>query len=206
MAAIDPAADVVGIYERYAGVWLRTRGEGGFTERVWLDRFIAQLPQGTTSILDVGCGGGAPIAAYFAEQGYAVTGVDSSPSLLAAFRARLPGHTAINADMRALDLGKRFDGLIAWHSFFHLTFDDQRVMFANFTRHAAPGAVLMFTSGDRHSEAIARMGADPLYHASLAPEEYRALLAQNGFDVLDFRSADQDAGGSAIWLCKAWEA
>ncbi len=153
---------------------MRTRGDGGFTERVWLDRFIAQLPQGASSILDIGCGGGAPIAAYVTEQGFAVTGIDSSPSLLAAFRARLPGHAAIEADMRALDLGKTFDGLIAWHSFFHLTFDEQRTMFATFARHAAPGAILMFTSGDRHGEAIARMGADPLFHASLAPDEYRA--------------------------------
>ncbi len=73
---------------------------------------------------------------------------------------------------------------MAWDSFFHLGFDDQRRMFAVFRAHAAPGAPLLFTSGPRHGEAIGRFRGEPLYHASLAPDEYRALLAANGFAVV----------------------
>lgn len=57
-------------------------------------------------------------------------------------------------DMRQLDLATKFDGLLAWDSFFHLARDDQRRMFTLFRRHARPQAALMFTSGPADGVAI----------------------------------------------------
>jgi hypothetical protein len=37
--------------------------------------------------------------------------------------------------MRQLALGRPFDGIVAWDSFFHLGHDDQRRMFAIFADH-----------------------------------------------------------------------
>ena len=102
--------------------------------------------------------------------------------------------------MRKLALQRRFGGIIAWDSFFHLTHDDQRNMFPVFAAHAAPGAPLMFTSGPSHGEAIGELRGEALYHASLDPDEYRALLAANDFDVVDQKSSDPDCGGHTIWL------
>lgn len=51
-------------------------------------------------MLDIGCGAGEPIAKYVSERGYAVTGVDSSPAMIAKFRARLSGQHALVSDMR----------------------------------------------------------------------------------------------------------
>ena len=117
-------------------------------ERAWLDRFLALLPAGG-AMLDLGCGSGEPIARYFIAAGYAVTGVDSSPAMIALCRSRFPGQNWIVGDMRTLALGRRFDGILAWDSYFHLRQDDQRRMFAVFGAHAGPKAALMFTSGPR---------------------------------------------------------
>ncbi len=57
-------------------------------------------------------------------------------------------------------------------------------MFPIFRRHAAPKTVFMFTSGTSHGEAIGTLYGAPLYHASLAPEEYRRLLEAAGFHVV----------------------
>ena len=38
---------------------------------------------------------------------------------------------------------------------------------------------------DQHGVSIGTMEAEPLYHASLDPEEYRDLLASNGFEVVN---------------------
>jgi hypothetical protein len=105
--------------------------------------------------------------------------------------------------MRTLSLGSTFDGLLAWDSFFHLSPDDQRAMFPVFRRHAAPGAALMFTSGPSHGEAIGSYHGEPLYHASLAAEEYRALLQNNGFRVEAHAVEDPHCGGHTIWLTRA---
>jgi hypothetical protein len=58
-------------------------------------------------------------------------------------------------------------------------------------------------AGDRHGEAIGEYRGDPLYSASLGPGEYRSLLDQAGFDVVDHALRDDSAGGRTIWLCRA---
>ena len=195
-----PADRIVDLYQTHAADWDRARGKTLF-ERPWLDRFAAGLPL-EAKILDIGCGSGQPIAAHFIASGFSVTGVDSASSMIGLCRARFPSHEWFVADMRRLTLGRRFDGLIAWDSFFHLTFEDQRRMFPIFSEHAAPGAMLMFTSGPWHGEAIGTFEGEPLYHASLDPGEYRALLGDNGFVVVDHVAEDPACGGHTIWLCR----
>jgi hypothetical protein len=50
---------------------------------------------------------------------------------------------------------------------------------------ATPDSALLFTSGPSRSEAVGTLRGEPLYHASLDPEEYESLLAENGFVVRD---------------------
>lgn len=192
--------DIAGIYERKAREYDAVRSRALF-ERNWLERFAALLPE-TASVLDLGCGHAEPIAAWLIDQGCSVTGVDTAPSLLALCRQRFPDHHWIESDMRHVALGQQFNGIVAWDSFFHLGFDDQRAMFEVFRAHAAPGAALMFTSGPAHGEATGDHAGEALYHASLAPEEYRALLAANGFDVVGFKANDADCAGHTVWLAQ----
>ncbi|WP_137126374.1 class I SAM-dependent methyltransferase [Roseomonas sp. HF4] len=198
---MDPAAGVIGLYRRHGLAWAADRGTAPGAEAAWLERFMALLRPGGT-VLDIGCGSGAPIAATLVAAGFAVTGLDSSPPLLALARGRLPGASWIEGDMRRMALGARFDGLLAWDSFFHLGHDDQRAMFGRFAAHAAPGAALMFTSGPAHGVAIGRYGGEALFHASLDAAEYRALLSTAGFAVLDHKAEDPAAGGHTVWLAR----
>lgn len=196
------AARIIGLYQRKALQWARNRERQGMPiEQPWLDRFRTLLPPAAT-VLDLGCGSAEPIARYLIENGDRVTGVDTSPDLIELGRTRFPGHEWILADMRELALGRRFNGLIAWDSFFHLCPDDQRQMFPIFRQHAAPEAALMFTSGPAHGEAIGSFEGEPLYHASLDPAEYRSLLDENGFRVVSHVVEDPDCGRHTIWLAQ----
>lgn len=190
--------DVVALYERNADAYDRERTRS-LQEREWLDRFLSRVTPGGT-VLDVGCGMGEPIARYIIESGVRVWGVDASPSMIERCRARFPQSEWIVADMRGLDLGRRFDGIIAWDSFFHLGIDDQRHMFARFAAHIHDGAPLMFTSGTEEGEAIGSYQEQPLYHASLDAAEYERLLAANGFIVREFRADDPGCGNHTVWL------
>ncbi|MGE7471075.1 class I SAM-dependent DNA methyltransferase [Bosea sp. NPDC003192] len=191
---------IVSLYARHAAAYDRQRGRK-LMEARWLDRFLALLPA-RPSVLDIGCGMGEPIARHLIEQGCAVTGIDSSAPLIALCRERFPQQDWRVADMRELALGRCFDGLIAWDSFFHLTPVAQRRMFPLFREHAADGAVLLFTSGPAHGEAIGSFEGEPLYHGSLDPAEYRALLAENGFAVAVHLVEDPDCGGHTVWLAR----
>lgn len=197
------AERIIEIYERHADAWVDARlREGRFYERGWLDRFCALVSPGGP-VLDMGCGAGEPIARYVSEHGHAVTGVDSSPAMIARFRARLPGEQALVADMRALSLGRLFQGILAWDSFFHLCHEDQRRMFPVFRMHAAPGAALMFTSGPAYGEAMGHLEGEPLYHASLDAAEYRTLLDDAGFGIVATLAEDQTCGGRTVWLAQS---
>lgn len=197
----EHAAQITGLYQRHALAFDKARGKSLF-ERPWLERFRALLAPGAT-ILDIGCGSGEPIARHFIEAGHAVTGIDASPALIGLCRERFPAQDWHVADMRGLALlGRRFGGLIAWDSFFHLTPEDQRGMFAVFSGHAAPGAALIFTSGPAEGEAIGDFEGEPLYHGSLGPDEYRMRLAASEFEVVAHVTEDPDCGGRTIWLAK----
>ncbi|MGE4047958.1 MAG: class I SAM-dependent methyltransferase, partial [Acetobacteraceae bacterium] len=184
------AERIIPLYDSYAAEWDLTRSRH-LSERAWLDRFCALLPAGG-SVLDLGCGMAEPIARHLIEAGYRVTGVDASPAMIALCRQRFPDQDWIVADMRGLALGRRFDGILAWDSFFHLRATDQERMFPIFRTHAAAGAALLFTSGPDRGEAIGCWQGQPLYHASLAPDDYRALLVANGFSVVRMISNDPD--------------
>ena len=191
---------IVDLYQRHAQAWAQARDEVLF-ETAWLDRFLALVPA-QASILDIGCGSGQPIARHCIDKGFTVTGIDSAPAMIDMCRAHAPEQTWIVADMRTLDLDRAFAGVLAWDSFFHLSWDDQRRMFPIFRKHAAPGAPLMFTSGPSHGEAIGRWQGEPLYHASLSEDEYRALLDANGFDVVSHVVEDPQCGRHTVWLAR----
>jgi SAM-dependent methyltransferase len=198
----DEAKQIVELYQRYAAAWAADRAALPWTDKPWHDRFVAALPPGG-SVLDVGCGSGAPIARDLVARGFRVTGIDSAPHMIAMCRERLPTQTWHVADMRTLRLKERFDGILAWDSYFHLNHDDQRRMFAVFAQHAAPAAVLMFNTGPAHGEALGSYGGEPVYHASLAPAEYRALLDGAGFDLVTHIANDAQSGSRTGWLARS---
>ena len=193
---------IIELYERHAQAWDADRGSDLVVERVWLDRFLGLLPPGA-SVLDLGCGSGQPIARHLIARQCHVLGVDSSATLIALCRQRFPEHDWLLADMRMLSLNRSFQGILAWDSFFHLSPEHQRRMFAIFRAHAGAGTALLFTSGPRHGEAIGSYQGERLYHASLAPEEYRSLLSAHGFDLVSHQAEDPLCGLHTVWLARA---
>lgn len=203
MTSQSSPADILPTYEREALEFQAKRNKSLF-EKSSLDRMLGITPrnQATRTLLDLGCGPGAPIATYLAERGLAITGVDGAANMVKLFAATLPNAQAVHADMRTLDLGQTFDAILAWNSFFHLSQSDQRAMFPIFAAHAAPNASLMFTSGTSDGEAWGVAVAEQVYHASLDPDEYRDLLKTNGFKFLSFRPDDPQCNGHSIWLAR----
>ena len=189
---------IIDLYERRARDYDRDRTRS-LREKAWLDSFLQHVqPSGV--ILDLGCGMGEPIARYLLDQGRRVVGIDSSPTLIQLCQTRFPQAEWLVADMRSLELDRRFDGIVAWDSFFHLAMEDQRSMFARFAAHARTGAPLLFTSGTAEGEAIGSYHGEPLYHASLSPEEYRRLLTTAGFVERAHKADDHDCGEHTVWL------
>lgn len=197
---LELAQNIIEIYKKHARAWTELRGNFLY-EKAWLDHFLALIPQ-HSEILDLGCGSGKPIADYLIQHDHKITGVDSSDVMIEMAQQHFPEQHWLQADMRTVEFEQKFNAILAWDSFFHLTPDDQRQMFRQFARFAQQGTVLMFSSGPSHGEAIGDLFGDALYHASLAPEEYRALLKQSGFKVIKMVAEDVECTGHTVWLAQ----
>jgi len=198
MAAL--ARTTQAVYERQAARFDAERPKV-LIERGWLDRFLDLVPT-AGHILDVGCGAGEPVARYLMERDRRVSGLDASSAMLALVRARFPDAVWHRGDMRSFELAERFDGIVAWDSFFHLTRDEQRSVLPRLTRHLAPGGALLLTVGPAEGEVTGHVGGELVYHASLSPEEYREILAAQDLGVVDFVTEDPECDGHTVLLAR----
>lgn len=174
---------------------------GPLMEVEYLEAMAARLPHGS-ELLDLGCGTGEPLAAWFIGRGHHVTGVDGSPRMIELCRQRFPQMTWKVGLIQEVDVGRTFDGIIAWDSTFHLGAADQRTLFPKYGRWLRPGGLLLFTSGPAEGEAAGTMQDLPFTYASLSAEEYRRLLGENGFSVLLHRIEDPNCGNHTVWLAQ----
>ncbi|WP_428559059.1 MAG: class I SAM-dependent DNA methyltransferase [Solidesulfovibrio sp. DCME] len=197
--------DTDGVIAGYARIadWFLARRHAGEPpmERPYLEAVLAGVPAGGT-VLDLGCGGGEPMAGFFCRHGRRVVGLDAAWPMLAAGRRRFPDMALVAADMRRLPFRGRFEAVVAWDSFFHLPYEDQRGMFPVFGELVAPGGLLLFTTGPAHGRSDGVMDGVRFAHYSLSAEEYGALLGRFGFTVALHRVEDTACGGHTVWLAR----
>ncbi|MEM9247634.1 MAG: class I SAM-dependent methyltransferase [Pseudomonadota bacterium] len=201
MTDIDATPDSTrDVYEKNASEFDAQRSRALFEAR-WLARFTRCLTPGGR-VLDLGCGTGDPIARWFRTEGFGVTGLDFSPAMLEIARARFPAGDWREGDMRVLDLGEAFDGIIAWDSFFHLTPEEQRACIARISNHLVPGGSALLTVGPEAGEVTGRVGGTAVYHASLSPAAYAACLEANGLRLTGFLAEDPETERHTVLMAR----
>lgn len=191
--------DILPTYRRKAARYAVIRNTSLF-ERPMLDALDRAAPG--RDLLDLGCGTGRPLAQDLRRCGFRITGVDGAAEMLAHYRRNVPGAGRVHRDMRGLALGRCFDAVLAWDSFFHLDPVAQSRMFPVFAAHTRPGGVLVFSSGPARDEAYGAVDGAPVYHASHDPLCYRSMLTRAGFRVLRFRPNDPALNRHSWWLCR----
>ena len=170
-------------------------------EKFYLN-FIQKYLKPKSKILDVGCGTGEPIAQFLITEGYDVTGIDASSKMIDLCKQRFPKNKWILADMRTLALKEKFNAVIAWHSFFHLPHDDQRLTLKLLASYVDQNGLLIFTSGPEYDEVWSDNAGHDLYHASLSTEEYEQILIDNNFKVLAHKIRDPECGDATVWVAQ----
>ena len=164
-------------------------------------RFVADLatgvvdllsPQPGESILDLGCGDGA-LTEQLAATGATVTGVDASPTMVAAARQRnliIDHHSATDLPYR-----NQFDAVFSNAALHWITAATQPAVLASVYRSLKPGGRFVAEMGGQGNIAAIRIalqstlalfGIDAETAAASffpSPAVYRRLLEQAGFTV-----------------------
>ena len=191
------ADHVVAAYNRIAGAWREARvaGSAPFRERPLLDRLVLPLPPGA-QILDVGCGPGEPIAAYLAQRGFQVVGLDGSDRMLELARRAVPTAAFLLGDMRTADPGGRFDALVAWDSVFHIPRTEHRAVFARFHSWLRPrGRLLVSLGGSGEMDFTSQMHGETFFYSGHEPTEALRIVASVGFQIEHWEEDDPSSRG-----------
>jgi SAM-dependent methyltransferase len=127
-------------------------GKDYASESAALHELIQSRRAGAASLLDVACGTGAHLEHL--RDRYDVAGVDLSAPMLEHARARLPGVTLVEGDMRTFDLGRPFDAITCLFSAIAYMHDATALddALANFARHLAPRGVVIIDGWIRSGE------------------------------------------------------
>jgi SAM-dependent methyltransferase len=166
-------------YEKIASIYIAGRGQNvtGIGAAV-VAEWSKVLPTGAT-ILDLGCGTGVPITKTLIERGLNVYGVDASPSMIAAFRARFPEIPVQCAAVEDSEFFQRsFDAVVAWGLFFLLDADTQRRLIKKIAAVLPSGGRLLFTAPEQSCTWTDVMTDLP--SISLGHDEYRNALESEG--------------------------
>lgn len=134
-------------------------------------------------VLDIACGDGV-LAELLAGHARSITGVDVSPTLIAAARERLkpwPRVTLLEADMHALPLdAARFDHVFLMHALAY-TRRPQDVL-REAARVLRPGGRLIVAALNAHAHKATMQAYDHL-NLGITPAALRRLLEQAGLEV-----------------------
>lgn len=190
MAGRDISTDFAGfhartkdIYNEHAAGYDACRSKVLF-EQPWLDRFLEKLPA-NANVLDLGCGTGDPVDRYLLSNGCRITGLDCAAAMIDLARTNFPTGRWQQGDMRTLDLGKPFDGVLSWNGFFHLSRQEQTDAIPRIANHVSEGGALMLTTGHKDGEVTGTVEGATVYHSSLSIDAYHDLLRKTGFQTIE---------------------
>ena len=138
-------------------------------------------------VLDIGCGTGFPVAKYFSDGGFRVTGMDVSEKMIEKANAqRLENAEFFVCDFMKFDASCKYGAAIAFDSLWHIPFVAQEKIYQKVSKLLECGGYFLFTHGRRESEMWGEMFGEKFYYSALGGEKLRRLLIDGGFDIIRY--------------------
>jgi SAM-dependent methyltransferase len=147
---------------------------------------LNMLPKGAT-ILDFGCGTGAPITEYIAQHPhqFRLFAMDSSQEMVSIFRQNVPSVPVQHASILDFDFfSEQFDAVISWGVMFHLLEAEQQRAIQQVAAALRSGGYFLFTSGKEAEMHSGTMYNVEFTYYSLGSEKYSEVLSQQGMTVV----------------------
>jgi 2-polyprenyl-3-methyl-5-hydroxy-6-metoxy-1,4-benzoquinol methylase len=135
-----------------------------------------------TSVLDLGCGSGVPVSQTLIDEGFIVSAIDASPTLVATFRSRFPD-VDIACEQAEISrfFGKTYDAVIAIGLMFLLSEVAQKTLILNVGSALNIGGRFLFTSPSQSCTWNDLMTSRQ--SRSLGAAAYRAELLDSGLTL-----------------------
>lgn len=171
-------------YNAIAEQWEHHRVQLSPLEAQVLPILIEGLAPNST-LLDLGCGTGQPVAAFFAGMGFRIVGIDQSPAMLELAKRRLPAHEWLLGALEDFPATSNVGAVIAWDSLFHVPRDRHAGIFGR-VRETLPvgGRFALTVGGSEHPAFTDVMFGRTFFYDSFPPAQVVTLLEAAGFRVV----------------------
>jgi len=185
-------------YDEMAADYLRW-SSGSPVRLHWLDVILAAVPP-QSSLLDLGCGAGIPVAQHMARAGHKVIGIDGSARQIALARRNVPQGTFMTADMTTVEFAPgSFDAVTAFYSITHVPREEHLRLMKKIRGWLKPEGLFLASlgSGDSPGWTGEWLGTT-MYFSHFDAATNRTLLAEAGFHVEKAEIMGEDEDGRMI--------
>ena len=176
------------IYNDFAKTYEENRGFFDISEI--LNLFYSQLAQDNGGLLDLGCGAGEPVARYFVDRGWSVTGVDFSERMLELATGYVPAMKTLHADITKVEFeANQFNAITASYSLFHVPANEHVQLFEKIHQWLRPEGKALFTyatqeyTGSEEFDGYKTFMEQSLFYSHKTPDALYADLEQIGFNI-----------------------
>lgn len=168
-------------YNQVAHRYQRDRSQ--LSSHNYLMAFLKLLPS-KSSVLDIGCGSGTPIAGEVLKKGHLLTGIDISQTQVAHAKQKYPQGAFLLGDIAKLQAHQyEADGVIMLYSLFHVPRELHGGILKVVASFLPKGGPLFITMGDRDFEGMHEFYGVKMWSSHYGPAKNRALLQDAGFDI-----------------------
>ena len=176
------------VYDGFAEIYDESREQFDIDELI--RSFYQRLKSNQGELLDLGCGAGIPLARFFAERNWSVTGVDFSRKMLDLANKHVPQMKTVFADITQIEFDeKAFDAITAIYSLFHIPKDQHHDLFEKIYSWLKPGGMAFFTyatkeyTGNDVFDGYKEFLGQRLYYSHDTLQALNRLLHEIGFYV-----------------------
>ena len=151
--------------------------------KVHFDELIHYFPD-SGRLLDLCCGSGVPVAKYFRDHGFEITGIDISEVMIKIAREQIPDGDFQLGDMSEVDFDEgAFDLIVSTYAIIHVRREKQEALFRNIHRWLRPGGRTYLVLGDADQPAVIKEDwhGVQMYWSYYSPETYDRLFLKIGF-------------------------
>ena len=169
-------------YDQIFDWYLKSRNDDTGVESV---KFAFKKLKPGSTIVDLGCGTGLPLAKTVKQMEMDVLGVDSSRLMIESFKTNFPNTTVIHSRLQDYVFPKTtIKGVLCWGALFHLTPDDQIEVLNNVFNSVASGGRFLFTSANEKNTTIGEMNGISFKYYSLGSAAYNELAKNAGWELI----------------------
>ena len=158
-------------------------------------------------VLDLGCGNGIPAAKWLSDNGFRVTGVDLSDTMVERARELVPGATFLRGDVTKVDevnFGEStFDAVVTFYALIHVPVTDQPDVIARAARWVRPGGLFVATVGPTAwtgTESNWLGGGADMWWSHPGAATYRGWIESAGLAIDDERFVSEGTGGHTLFV------